>query len=267
MIELALVVLLAAAPPAAKPFDARIDEAQRLRTRGLTDDALKLLDLVEADAKKKKDAVSEGRAKQKRGDLLFDASDCAGAKAQYEAAIKALGKADPIATAQAWNDLGMWSKRCATPDDQKVYFANALKLYEDLKYQKGIRLLANNLGSANFVGGDKTAALGYFKKAAAAARDGRRPGVAHGAGERGADGAAARAGQARSRVHRLHASGEERPRLSAGARGVQRGGERGAARGHHRPLGVREVRERLFAALRALFDRPVIRALKPAWPP
>lgn len=170
MIELALVVLLAAAPPAAKPFDARIDEAQRLRTRGLTDDALKLLDLVEADAKKKKDAVSEGRAKQKRGDLLFDASDCAGAKAQYEAAIKALGKADPIATAQAWNDLGMWSKRCATPDDQKVYFANALKLYEDLKYQKGIRLLANNLGSANFVGGDKTAALGYFKKAAAAAR-------------------------------------------------------------------------------------------------
>jgi tetratricopeptide (TPR) repeat protein len=170
VIELAAVLLLSAAPPAPKPFDPRVDEAQRLRTRGLTDEALKLLDLIEADAKKKKDAVSEGRAKQKRGDLLLDASDCSGAKAQYESAIKALGKSDSIATAQTWNDLGMWSKRCATPDDQKVFFGNALELYEKLKYQKGIRLIANNLGSANFVGGDKTTALGYFKKAAAAAK-------------------------------------------------------------------------------------------------
>jgi hypothetical protein len=170
MIELAAALLLSATPPAPKPFDPRIDEAQRLRTRGLTGDALKLLDVVEADAKKKKDAVSEGRAKQKRGDLLNDASDCAGAKAQYEAAIKAFGKSDSIATAQTWNDLGMWSKRCATPEDQKVFFGKALGLYEDLQYQKGIRLLANNLGSANFVGGDKATALGFFKKAAGAAK-------------------------------------------------------------------------------------------------
>jgi tetratricopeptide (TPR) repeat protein len=171
MIELVAAVLLGAAPPLEpKPFDPRVDEAQRLRTRGLTDDSLKLLDAIEADAKKKKDSVSEGRAKQKRGDLLLDARDCDGAKAQYESAIKAFGKTDAIATAQTWNDLGMWAKRCATPEDQKVFFTNALKLYEGIKYQKGIRLLANNLGSANFVGGDKVTALGYFKKSAAAAR-------------------------------------------------------------------------------------------------
>jgi hypothetical protein len=84
--------------------------------------------------------------------------------------VKAWGKADPIATAQTWNDLGMWAKRCGTPEDQKVFFGRALGLYEELKYQKGIRLIANNLGTANFVGGDQATALGFFKKAAAAAK-------------------------------------------------------------------------------------------------
>ena len=171
MIKLLSAVLVAAAPPpSAMQFDPRIDEAQRLRSRGLPDDALKLLEAIEAESKTKKDAVSEGRARQKRGDILLDASDCAGAKAQYEAALKAFGKTDLIASAQTWNDLGMWGKRCATPADQKIFFGNALNLYEGLKYQKGIRLIANNLGTANFVGGDKPTALGFFKKAAVAAK-------------------------------------------------------------------------------------------------
>ena len=170
MIELVMVVVFSAAPAAPKAFDPRIEEAQHLRARGLPDDALKLLAVVEAEAKKSKDAVSEGRALQKRGDLRLDAGDCEGAKGSYEAALKALGKADSIAVAQTWNDLGMWAKRCAEPDVQKVFFGHALGIYEELKYQKGIRLLANNLGTANFVGGDKTTALGFFKKAAAAAR-------------------------------------------------------------------------------------------------
>lgn len=170
MIELVVVLMLGGAPAGPKPFDPRIDEAQRLRTRGLPEDAAKLLATVEEEAKAKKDAVSQGRALQKRGDLRLDVSDCEGAKANYHAAVKAFGSADPIATAQTWNDLGMWAKRCGTPDDQKVSFGRALGLYEELKYQKGIRLIANNLGTANFVGGDKTTALGFFKKAAAAAK-------------------------------------------------------------------------------------------------
>lgn len=168
---LMMMLVLNAAPPAAKPFDARIDEAQQLRATGRTQEALALLELVEADAVKKKDPVSLGRARQKKGDISHDARDCTGAKTNYEAALKALGKADPIASAQTWNDLGMWAKRCATPADQKVFFGNALGLYEELKFLKGIRLIANNLGTANFVGGDKTTALTYFKKAATAAKE------------------------------------------------------------------------------------------------
>ena len=166
-----LLVVLSAAPSLEpKPFDARIDEAQRLRSSGRRDEALALLETVEAEAKKKKDAVSIGRALQKRGDVQLDQHDCEAAKASYEAAAKALTKADPIACAQAWNDLGLWAKRCGTPDVQKDAFGKALAIYEKKKHWKGIRLEANNLGSAIFVGGDVAGALPYFKKAAAAAK-------------------------------------------------------------------------------------------------
>ncbi len=167
MITVLLALLLQAEP---RPFDARVEQAQQLRTRGLPGDALDLLAAVEADAKKKKDPVSEGRALQKRGDLRLDVNDCQGAKTSYEAALQSFGKADPFATAQTWNDLGMWAKHCSSPDDQKTFFASALGIYEELREQKGIRKIANNLGTAHFNAGDKATAVGFFKKAAAAAQ-------------------------------------------------------------------------------------------------
>ena len=131
MLTLLLTVCLHAEPPKAHPlaprgFDPRIDEAQSLRTKGLRGDALDLLGVVELEARKKKDPVSEGRALQKRGDLQLDVDDCKGSKASYEAALEVLGKADPIASGQTWNDLGIWAKRCASPQEQRVFFGNAL---------------------------------------------------------------------------------------------------------------------------------------------
>lgn len=168
-----LTVLFALAVQAEEPVvDARVDEAQQLRRSGRRADALTLLGEVIKDATKKKDALSKGRAEQKSGDVRLDDEDCAGAKKDYEQAAKTLSVLkDFVPRAQVLNDLGLWAKRCANPEVQKKYFEQALAAYRDAKYLKGVRLIANNLGTAWFVGGDPKKALGYFAEAARAARE------------------------------------------------------------------------------------------------
>lgn len=152
--------------------DSRVEEAQQLRRSGRRADALTLLASVITDATKSKDALSRGRAEQKSGDVRLDDEDCAGAKKAYEAAAKTLKTLkDPVPRAQVLNDLGLWAKRCATPEVQKKYFEQALGAYRDAKFLKGVRLIANNLGTAWFVGGDPKKALVYFAEAASAARE------------------------------------------------------------------------------------------------
>lgn len=151
--------------------DPRVDEAQQVRRSGRRADALTLLASVIKDATKSKDTLSRGRAEQKSGDVRLDDEDCAGAKKDYEAAAKTLkALKDPVPRAQVLNDLGLWAKRCATPEVQKKYFEQALVAYRDAKFLKGVRLIANNLGTAWFVGGDPKKALVYFTEAATAAR-------------------------------------------------------------------------------------------------
>lgn len=168
---LAAVVLVAfAAFGEEAPADPRLDEAQHLRTSGRAAEALALLDQVRADAKQKKDPLTEGRALQKQGDVQLDGRACEAAQQSYQQAAKVLAK-DPLAAGQVFNDLGLWAKKCATPEDQKGYFKTALGLYQKAKYTKGVRLVANNLGTAYFVGGDPKAAIPFFIQAGAAAKE------------------------------------------------------------------------------------------------
>lgn len=166
-----VVLLVACSASAEEPApDPRLAEAQQLRSSGRGPEALALLETLRADAKKKKDGLTEGRALQKMGDVLLDDRACEPSKKRYLEATKVLAK-DPQATGQAFNDLGLWAKKCATPDVQKGYFQNALKLYEKAKFTKGVRLVANNLGTAHFVGGDPKAAIPFFVKAGDAAKE------------------------------------------------------------------------------------------------
>lgn len=165
-----LSMLLLALPAVPSPFDARVDEAQQLRRAGRVDEALALLERVGTDAAQKKDAVSAGRALQKRGDIEFDDRNCEASRQSYAQALTILGKADPLASAQVWNDIGMWAKRCATPTEQLSAFNSALKIYVSVDFTKGIRQVTNNLGSAHFVSGDVAGALPFFKRSASAAK-------------------------------------------------------------------------------------------------
>lgn len=164
-----VLFLMLAAVPAPQMYDARVDEAQQLRRSGRREEAEKLVEVVVRESRTKRDAVSEGRALQKKGDLRLDDGDCPGAKKNYDAAIKALGQSDDIALAQVWNDVGMWAKKCADTNVQKKAFSQALALYTRLDFPKGVRLIANNLGTAHFVSGDVEGALPFFHRAEDAA--------------------------------------------------------------------------------------------------
>jgi tetratricopeptide (TPR) repeat protein len=167
---IALVSLAAQAEEAV--VDARVEEAQQLRRSGRRSDALTLLATVIKESAKKNDTLSKGRAEQKSGDVRLDDEDCNGAKKDYEQAAKTLSTLkDFVPRAQVLNDLGLWAKRCATPEVQKKYFEQALVAYRDAKHLKGVRLIANNLGTAWFVGGNPQKALVYFAEAASASRE------------------------------------------------------------------------------------------------
>lgn len=60
-------------------------------------------------------------------------------------------------------------EQCADPGVQKKAFSQALALSTRLDFQKGVRLIANNLGSAHFVSGDVEGALPFFRRAEDAA--------------------------------------------------------------------------------------------------
>lgn len=150
--------------------DPRVADAQDLRASGRRTEALELLSKVAADATKKRDDLSRGRALQKAGDVQLDEDDCGAAKKSYELALKALKK-EPLATAQVQNDLGLRARRCGELTEAKRRFGQALAYYRSVKDRAGVRKLANNLASAHFLDGDKKKALVFYAEAAAAAKD------------------------------------------------------------------------------------------------
>ena len=149
----------------ASEVDGRIAEAQALRDAGKHEDALRVLDQVEAVARAKHDALSLGRALQKHGDLLMDALDCPHARQQYQQAHRVLAPIDAKADGQVLNDLGLWAQRCAGLAEQRRFFLQAIAVDEHAGHLEGARKAASNLGSSLFEADRPAEALVLFNKA------------------------------------------------------------------------------------------------------
>jgi serine/threonine protein kinase len=152
-------------------FVGLLDQARALNKSGQAEQAVKLLDEALAKATQSGDPRAEGWSMRNRGNLAEDLGKCAESAGFLLRALKLFERiGDQRGVGMLANDLGMLGMKCAEID-RIPWFKLAVKARWQIRDLEGVRRSANNLGVSYLSAGDFENAQQAYNEALIAASE------------------------------------------------------------------------------------------------
>ena len=152
-------------------FVGQLDQARALNKAGQAEQAVKLLDEAVQQGAQSGDPRAEGWAMRNRGNLAEDLGKCAESAGFLLRALKLFERiGDQRGVGMLANDLGMLGMKCAEID-RIPWFKLAVKARWQIRDLEGVRRSANNLGVSYLSAGDFENAQQAYNEALIAATE------------------------------------------------------------------------------------------------